>query len=422
MSRRVVITGMGTVNPNGNSVKEFWENCLKGRSGVRPITAFEIPDNHSQIAGIVDEFEPWLKVSNLSPHTDRCTAFALKASQEALKSAGVLGRGDSRNSKRCGVFISTAIAQIMSMEQEFFYQSAGGKRSIEATDFKGYTRRTLDLFHFNSTAKSLAHQFGFEGGYVTITTGCTGGLDAMGYAIEAIRAGTVDLALTGSTEAPITPLTVAAFSRIGATSMHNVEPEKASRPFDKDRDGFVLAEGCGILVVEALERALARGATILAELVGFGSVNNYYHMTDIPEDGLRIARSAELAMQDAGVTTDDIDSINAHGSSTPQNDVAETNAFWHLFKERTLTIPVTSTKSQIGHPLSASNSIEVVASVMSLGTGFIPPTINLENQDSRCRLNVVGNQARFQPSKCILKTSSGFSGIHSSLIIRKYEE
>lgn len=413
---------MGTVNPNGHSVQEFWENCLKGRSGIRAITAFEVPDNQSQIAGVVDEFEPWLKVPNLSPQIDRCTTFALVAAWEALESAGVLGRGDGWNPKRGGVFISTAIAQIMSMEQEFFYQSAGGRRRIEATEPTEYFQHTIDVFDFNSTAKSLARQFGFEGGYVTVTTGCTGGLDAMGYAIEAIRAGTVDLALTGSTEAPITPLTVAAFGKIGAASMRNGEPEKASRPFDSDRDGFVLAEGCGILVVEALEHALARGATILGELAGFGSVNNYYHMTNIPEDGLRIAKSAELAIQDAGITSDDIDSINAHGSSTPQNDVAETNAFWHLFGERTLTIPVTSIKSQIGHPLSASNSIEVVASIMSLRTGFIPPTINLENQDGRCPLNVVGNKARFQPTRCILKTSSGFSGIHSSLIIRKYEE
>jgi 3-oxoacyl-(acyl-carrier-protein) synthase len=307
------------------------------------------------------------------------------------------------------------------MEQSFVYQSRGGHQPLQAIQPFAASRSLLDAFGFNSTAKYLARHFGLGGGYTTVTTGCTGGLDAIGYALEAIRSGVVDVAVTGSTEAPITPLTVAAFGKIGATSLRNAEPQQASRPFDRDRDGFVLAEGCGILVVESLDHAQARGATILAEVAGFGSVNNYYHMTDIPQDGLRIAKSAQLALQDGGITADEIDSINAHGSSTPQNDVAEANAFRYLFGERASTIPVTSTKSQIGHPLSASNSIEVIASVLSLRTGIIPPTINLTQQDPLCPLNVIANVASQQSSHCLLKTSSGFSGIHSSLVLRKYE-
>ena len=236
-----------------------------------------------------------------------------------------------------------------------------------------------------------------------------------------MRAGDVDVAVTGAAEAPITPLVVAAFAKVGATSLRNSQPQQASRPFDMDRDGFVLAEGSGMLIIEELDHARRRGAEILAELRGYGTVNNYYHMTDIPEDGLRIAKSAELAMLDAGVSPDEVDAINAHGSSTRQNDVAESNAYWHLFGSRAAEIPVTSLKSQIGHPLSASNSVEVVASILSLRTGVIPPTINLQHQDPRCRLDVVGNVAREANVRCLLKTSSGFSGIHSSLVIAKTE-
>ncbi|MDB9450048.1 beta-ketoacyl-[acyl-carrier-protein] synthase family protein [Dolichospermum circinale] len=421
MSQKVVITGMGTLNPNGKSVGEFWKNCCQGRSGVRPITAFKIPQIQSQMAGIVDDFDPWESIPHLPPTLDRSTLFALVATQEAFKSAGLLNPELSWNHQRCGVFISTAIAQITKMEQSFVYQSRGGHQPLQAIQPFAASRSLLDAFGFNSTAKYLARHFGLGGGYTTVTTGCTGGLDAIGYALEAIRSGVVDVAVTGSTEAPITPLTVAAFGKIGATSLRNAEPQQASRPFDRDRDGFVLAEGCGILVVESLDHAQARGATILAEVAGFGSVNNYYHMTDIPQDGLRIAKSAQLALQDGGITADEIDSINAHGSSTPQNDVAEANAFRYLFGERASTIPVTSTKSQIGHPLSASNSIEVIASVLSLRTGIIPPTINLTQQDPLCPLNVIANVASQQSSHCLLKTSSGFSGIHSSLVLRKYE-
>lgn len=417
MKRRVVITGMGTINPNGQTVSEFWQNCCKGRSGVRRITNFSISDDHSQIAGIVDDFKSWPTLPYLSPTFDRCTQFALVAAKDALNQANL---GKLLNPERAGVFISTAISQITSMEQAFCLQSQNGKLRLQPLPH--LKEGLVNIFHFNSTAKTLAQQFGFMGGYTTITTGCTGGLDAIGYTMAAIRQGVVDIALTGSTEAPITPLTVAAFSKIGATSMRNQQPQQASRPFDRERDGFVLAEGCGILMVEELNHALARGATILGELIGFGSVNNCYHMTDISQDGERIAESAFLAFKDAQLTPDAIDSLNAHGSSTPQNDVAEANAYYRLFGDRAATIPVTSNKSQIGHPLSASNSIEVIASVQSLRTGIIPPTINLTEKDPRCLLDVVGNEARYQSTRCLLKTSSGFSGIHSSLIIRAWED
>ncbi|MCA2711292.1 MAG: beta-ketoacyl-[acyl-carrier-protein] synthase family protein [Microcystis sp. M015S2] len=415
--RRVVITGMGTINPNGKTVAEFWSNCCKGRSGVRSITAFPISEEYSRIAGIVDDFEPWQTLPALSPTLDRSTQFALVAAREALNQANL---EELPRPERAGVFISTAIAQIASMERAFRQQSQEGQYRLEGVPLLDTS--LIDAFDFNSTAKILARQYNCRGGYTTITTGCTGGLDAIGYAIAAIRSGAVDMALTGSTEAPITPLTVAAFGKIGATSKSNRPPSEVSRPFERERDGFVLAEGCGILVIEELNHALGRGAMILGELMGFGSVNNCYHMTDIPKDGKRIADSVFLALKDATLTPDAIDSINAHGSSTPQNDVAETNAYYRVFGDRAATIPVTSNKSQIGHPLSASNSIEVIASVQSLRLGIIPPTINLVEKDPDCPLNVVDNEARYQPTRCLLKTSSGFSGIHSSVIIHAFTE
>lgn len=423
--KRVVVTGMGTVNPIGQNVTDFWKNCCKGTSGIRMISDFQVPDEQSKIAGMVDDFIPPLHLLDVFEGIDRSTLFALTATKEALESAGF---GSEKmvgiNPKRSGVFLSTAISQVTGMTQAFLHQTMRGRKPIEAmnrTERRQKKEWARDTFHFNAIAKNVAKQFNLYGGFVTITTGCTGGLDAIGYAIDAIRSGDVDVAITGSTDAPIIPLAVAAFSKIGATSMRNGEPQKASRPFDKNRDGFVLGEGCGILVLESLEHAKARGANIIAEFAGFGSVNNCYHMTDIPENGSQIARSATLAMKDSGVTANEIDSINAHGSSTAQNDIAEANAYWSLFGERAAKIPVTSIKSQIGHPLSASNSIEVISSIMSISKGIIPPTINLEEQDPKCKLDVVGNEARFVPTKCVLKTSSGFSGIHSSLIIRQYE-
>jgi 3-oxoacyl-(acyl-carrier-protein) synthase len=413
--RRVVVTGMGTVNPIGKNVREFWPRCVQGVSGVRRITAFDVPDGISGMAGIVDDFVPGVAAADAAV-LDRSTLLALVAAREAWAMARFDGNLDRA---RVGVYVSTAIAQIAGMEESFLRQSDRGRRHLRLDPAREQPPGMWELFQFNTTAHALAQHLETLGGYATVTTGCTGGLDAIGYAIDAVRAGDVDVAVTGATEAPITPLVVAAFAKVGATSLRNSQPQQASRPFDVDRDGFVLAEGSGMLVIEELEHARSRGAEILAELRGYGTINNYYHMTDIPEDGLRIAKSAELAMLDAGISPDAVDAINAHGSSTRQNDVAESNAYWHLFGSRAAEIPVTSLKSQIGHPLSASNSVEVVASILSLRTGIIPPTINLQHQDPRCRLDVVGNVARKADVHCLLKTSSGFSGIHSSLVISR---
>ncbi|WP_269446188.1 beta-ketoacyl-[acyl-carrier-protein] synthase family protein [Gloeobacter violaceus] len=416
-ARRVVVTGMGTVNPIGKSVNEFWENCCKGVSGVKVVSDFAIADSQSQIAGVVEDFDFWEYFpQNDLLGVDRSCIFALVAAKEALESAG-LGESflKSLSPGKCRLLMSTAAAQIASMEKDFLASLGDETLALHRP------RATPGVVHFNATAKTLANQFGIPGECLTVTTGCTGALDAMGYAMDLIRLGKMDLAVVGGAEAPITPICMAAFSKIGATTSRNAEPQKASRPFDMGRDGFVLAEGSGMLVIEALDHALLRGAPIFAELGGYGSLNNFYHMTKMPENGLQLAQSARTAIEDAGISPDEIDSINAHGSSTPQNDIAEANAYWRLFQERTPTIPVTCIKSHIGHTLAASSAIEVIASIMSMRTGIVPPTINLVKQDSRCMLDVVADEPRRASVRCTLKTSSGFSGIHSSLVIRKFE-
>ncbi|MCD6047049.1 MAG: beta-ketoacyl synthase [Gammaproteobacteria bacterium] len=416
---RVVITGMSAVTPTGIGLFNFWDNCIKGVSGVQQINLFPIPDEMSQVAGIANNFKPdSLGINDKINTLDRCLLFSEYAIEESLKDARL---ASPLGNPRYGIYLSSAVAQITAMERIFNHETQSGTKELEL-DKTINGKNSYNPFLFSSITGELAKRFGFPS-HMLIPTGCAGGIDAITYAVHAIRNNKYDVIVTGATEAPITPLVVSAFSKIGATSRKwNKQPTKASRPFDKGRDGFVLGEGCGILVLESLKHAQKRGAKIYAEITGVGSINNHKHMTDIPQDGVSIARSCVLAIQDANISPDKIDFINAHGSSTPQNDIAETKAFHHIFKERANKIPVTSIKSQIGHSLSASNAIETITAVMSINTSIIPPTINLDQKDDLCDLDVVGNIARQLPVNCILKTSSGFSGIHSSLIIEHFVE
>ncbi|GHC88074.1 beta-ketoacyl-[acyl-carrier-protein] synthase family protein [Streptomyces flavofungini] len=421
--RRVVVTGLGTVNSLGACVNDFWKRSLDGTSGVRRIDEFAIPAHMSQIAGVADHWDdgPTLAQSLADADgDDRSLRFAMQATAEALADAGLgpeeLARYDGR---RTGVHIASAISHINRMEALYARQSRSGAEPVPPGE---NTTGLTNPFLFNATSAEVAKRFGLRGRHGIMATGCTGGVDAMGWALSAIRHDGLDLVIAGATDAPITPLVVSAFAQINATSTRNDAPQQASRPFNRDRDGFVLAEGCGIVVLESLESALARGARIYAEIAGFDSVNSRYHMTSMPQDGAPIVRASAGALADAGLTPDQVDFINTHGSSTPLNDVAENNAFHQLFGPRASHIPVTSIKSQTGHSLSAANAIEIVSSVMSIREGVIPPTINLTEKDPACALDVVANTARQSPVTSVLKSSSGFSGIHSSLIIRACEE
>uniref|UniRef100_A0AAU2VCU8 Beta-ketoacyl-[acyl-carrier-protein] synthase family protein n=1 Tax=Streptomyces sp. NBC_00003 TaxID=2903608 RepID=A0AAU2VCU8_9ACTN len=421
-ARRVVVTGMGTVNSLGSSVPEFWRRSLEGHSGVRTVTEFPIPATMSQIAGVADSWDegPSLAESlSDSRGPDRSARFASSAAREALADAGLDREAlAALDPSKCGVYVASAIGHISRMEAQFVQLTGSGQHPVGIQE----TAQAGNAFLFNSASAHIAREAGLRSRHGLIATGCTGGVDAIGWALKAIRHDGLDLVITGAAEAPITPLVVASFNQINATSQRNSAPQQASRPFDADRDGFVLAEGCGILILESLESALRRGARIYAEICGFDSTNNRYHMTSMPEDGTPIARASAGALADARLAASDVDFINAHGSGTPLNDIAEANAFRQIFGERASRIPVTSNKSQTGHSLAAANSIEAISSVLSIRDQVIPPTINLARQDPACALDVVGNTARPAQVSCVLKSSSGFSGIHSSLIIRKYQE
>lgn len=423
MSRRVVVTGLGTVNPLGACVDDFWRACLAGTSGVRTIEEFAIPANMSRVAGVVDL--DWHGGRSLAddlsdPHgLDRSVRLAVTAAREALTAAGLsLDDLIALRQGRAAVSVSTAIAGITRMEATFVADTDNGSRRLQPVSQRSPGGET---FLFDTTSALVAQALDLSAEHVTLATGCTGGLDAVAHAVTAIRQGHLDLVVAGASEAPITPLVVASFAKINATSVRNDDPQGASRPWSRDRDGFVLAEGAGMLVLESLEHAEARGATILAEISGQSSVNNHFHMTSMPADGAPIARSVQLALDDAGLTEDGIGCINAHGSSTPMNDRAESSAFHTVFGRRAAQIPCTSLKSQTGHALSAANAIELVASVLTLRHGVVPPTLNHQDPDPDCHLNIVRHQHPVPDVRHLLKTSSGFAGIHTSLVLSRHE-
>jgi 3-oxoacyl-(acyl-carrier-protein) synthase len=423
MTHRVVVTGLGTVNPLGADVESFWQACLQGTSGVRRIDEFKIPAAMSQVAGVVDldwdGGRPLAEDLADAHGLDRSVRMAVTAARQALTSAD-LSTDEllALRPDRAGVSISTAIAGITRMEAGFVADSDGVRQSLRPATKRG---RDGEAFVFDTTSALVAQALDLPGEHVTVATGCTGGVDAVAHAVAAIRRGEADLMVAGAAEAPITPLVVGSFSRINATSLRNDDPQGASRPWSRGRDGFVLAEGAGMLVLESLEHAQARGAIVLAEISGTGSVNNHFHMTSMPADGSPIARSVHLALTDAGLDPGAIGAINAHGSSTPMNDQAESNAFRAVFGDRGSEIPCTSIKSQAGHALSAANAIELVASVLTLRHAVLPPTLNHDDPDPDCGLTIVREAHHLPGVRHLLKTSSGFAGIHSSLVLSRYE-
>ncbi|WP_189532434.1 beta-ketoacyl-[acyl-carrier-protein] synthase family protein [Paludibacterium paludis] len=417
---RVVVTGLGVVAPNGLGHREFWNNCMAGRPGIRKITAFPTDGLTAKIAGIVEGFTPgdWRIPKALADRTDRYVHFAMAASAMAVEHARL--DAGTLAGERTGVCIATAIAGTPYMERVFL---ASTERATGPVDSHAVPADLYLNAGFNGATSAVAGHYGAAGPVMSLATGCTAGLDALGYALDCIRAGDADIMLAGASEAPLTPLAMAAFDVIGAlTNSRNDCPERASRPFDKTRDGFVLGEGSGVLVLESYEHARARGARILAELSGFGSTCNAYHMTDLPPDGEALCRAAALAVEDAGISPEAIDHVNAHGSSTPQNDANESFALVKLMGDHAKTIPVCSLKSMNGHALSAANAIEAVACVLSLMHQEVPPTINYEEPDPDCFLDYVPNIGRKASMDHVLKTASGFSGIHSAVVFRRYRD
>ena len=415
--RRVVVTGVGIVSPNGIGKEACYDAMIHGRSAIKKVTEFDVSMFNTKIAAQVLDFDPMKcgLTRDEAIRMDRFVQFAMVAATEAI--------GDSKldlnevDRSRMGVSLANAICGTKYLEEEFALVTDSGHEPIDPT----IVRPDLyDAAMFNTPSSEISAKFGLHGVCNTISTGCTAGTDSVGFSLEAIQDGDVDIMVTGASEAPITPITFGAFDTVNVLSVHNEEPEKASRPFDAKRNGFVISEGAGILVIEELEHAKARGADIYCEIIGFGTSNNAYHMTDLPSSGEPKAACIRLALEDAGVKPADIDYINGHGSSTRQNDVFETNAYKMVFGDRAYKIPINSLKSMIGHPLAGANGIELAIGSIIFQRNILPPTINQEESDPECDLDYIPNVSREMKVNCMLKTSSGFSGIHSAMVLKRF--
>lgn len=413
---RVVVTGMSVCAPNGIGLKDFEANTLSGVSGCHRIDGFAIPKNQSSVAGIIKDFYPNTLFSYQNSKLiekyddDRHNLIANFCLDEALTHAGLSKKLESGNFV-IDIILASAIGSMQSMEYSFIKKNMYNE-TLLPTLYKD--------FSFIEQAKKLRKNFKLNGIETVLPTGCVGGCDAISYAFNAIRLGKTSCAVVGAIEVPITPLVVSAFSQIKATSTRDCHPSMASCPFDISRDGFVLGEGGGILILESEAHAIRRNAVILAEIKGSASINNCFHMTDIAPDGHYIAEVCELALRDASMNYKEIDFISSHASSTQQNDVAESAAYAKVFKEKAKEIPVTALKSQIGHALSAASAIEIISAIQSIKSKKITPTINLINKDRLCDNNIIVDSNKIFNIKNVLKVSSGFSGIHSSIIFGVY--
>lgn len=411
--RRVVITGMGTLNPLGNNVTEFWEGALAGRSGVDWLTQVDSSGYEIHIAGEVKNFVPEQYIDRKEARRmSRFAQLAIAAAREAIASAGL--EMDKEDAYRVGVLFGNGMGGYPDTDQAVKDIVQKGGRRIDPF----YMVKMLP----NMAAAQVAMQVGAKGYNATISTACASAGNAMGEALEMIRAGRADVMLTGGTEAGLSELGLAAFQVMRALSTQNDPPQKASRPFDAKRDGFISSEGAGVFVIEGLDHAQARGAQILAEIAGYGCTSDAHHVVVPVEDGETTAAAMTLALQDAGVAPSDIDYVNAHGTSTQMNDKYETVALKRALGEYAYQVPISSTKSLIGHTLGASAAIESVACVQSILTGWVHPTINQEHPDPDCDLDYIPNEARnVGDVSVVLKNSFGFGGQNACLVFRKYE-
>ncbi|MFA5090607.1 MAG: beta-ketoacyl-[acyl-carrier-protein] synthase family protein [Candidatus Omnitrophota bacterium] len=417
--RRVVITGLGVISPNGIGKDDAWKAFISGKSGVKKVENFDVSLFNTKIAAEARDFDPFrLGLTHEEVmRMDRYVQFGVTSARMALGDSGlVLSREDPQ---RIGVCLANAICGTKYMEEEFALVTDDGKNPIDPSRVRP---DLYDAAMFNTPSIEISAKYGLKGICNTLSTGCTAGTDSLGFALEAIQDGDQDIMFAGAAEAPITPITFGAFDVVSVLSVRNDDPEGASRPFDKKRDGFVLSEGAGILILEELSHALRRNARIYAEVSGFGTSCNAFHMTDLPADGTAMANCINSALLDAQIKPKDVDYINAHGSSTRMNDIFETSAYKMVFGDYAYKIPASSLKSMIGHPLAAANAIEMVICAQIFEKDLIPPTINQQEKDPLCDLDYVANVARRKKVDTIVKTSSGFSGIHSTLIIKRFLE
>ncbi|SUZ90558.1 uncharacterized protein METZ01_LOCUS43412 [marine metagenome] len=408
---KIVVTGLGALAPNGNSVDQFWANSIAGKSGIGPVSYFDTEGHRVTIAGELSDFDPESVLDSREVRKlDPFSIYAITAADEAVTMAGI--DPDKLDLDRVGVTIGTGVGGIQTLEDQHTAIETRGPRRVSPL--------FVPKMIANIAGGHLSMRWGFRGPNQTVTSACASATDAIGMAMRLILAGDADVMIAGGTEASVTGLCIAGFANMKALSQSCTEPEKASRPFDTDRDGFVLGEGSGILVIETEEHALDRGAVILAELAGYGSTDDAFHITQPAPEGAGAREAMKRAIQDAGLKTTDIDYINAHGTSTPFNDRNETAAIRNLFGSHADSLKVSSTKSMTGHLLGAAGGIEAVITVKTIVHQLLPPTINYETPDPECTLDYVPNTAQEHTVNAALSNTFGFGGHNAVLCFRGY--
>ncbi len=412
MDRRVVVTGLGAMTPLGTDVDTIWQRLCRGESGIGPITRFDAAAYPAHIAGEVREFDP---AQYLDKHdirrTDRFCQLAIAAGQEAVNDAGL--DIDEGTGHRIGVYIGSAMGGLESLE------------TVHSVLLEKGPRRVSPIFPAmllgNLASGHVSMRLGATGPNNSSVTACAAGAHSIGEAFHTILRGAADVMIAGGTEATITPLAISAFGNMRALSPQAAAPARVSRPFDRERDGFVMSEGSAVLVLEELQHAKRRGAPIHTELVGYGSASDAHHITAPPPDGAGAAACMAAALQDAGLSPDAVDYVNAHATSTPVGDVSETMAIKSVFKDRAYSMPISATKSMTGHMLGAAGAIESIFTILALRQGILPPTINYEYQDPRCDLDYVPNEARQAALRVAMSNAFGFGGTNASLVFRAFE-
>lgn len=413
MGERVVITGLGAVTPLGNDVPTYWAGLVAGRSGVAPISTYDTSDQGVRIAAEVKDFDAASLLGRRhARRTDRFTQVALVAADQAVADSG-LDLEDNGYSEDAAVVLGTAVGGITTLLENSDVLRDRGARRVSAM--------MVPMMMSNAAAGEIAIRYGLRGLTLSVASACATGNHAIGEAARLIRTGATSTVICGGSEAGMHPLALAAFNNMQAVSRRNDEPERASRPFDASRDGFVLGEGAGVFVLESLTQAQQRGARIHAEVAGYGASTDAFHITAPDEHGSGAILAMNRALDDAGLGPEEIDYINAHGTSTPLNDAMETRAIHQVFGERADCIPVSSTKSMIGHLLGAAGAVEAIACIQSLRTGVIHPTINYETPDPDCDLDYVPNQARETNPHTVLSNSFGFGGHNTTIIFAAWE-
>jgi 3-oxoacyl-[acyl-carrier-protein] synthase II len=411
MKRRVVVTGLGLITPLGTGIQKTWEGICKGASGIDRITTFDTSEFPVQIAGEVKDFnaEDFIERKEIKK-MDVFIQYALSAGSMAIEDAGL--KITEENADRVGVIVGAGIGGIQTIERYHSVLLENGQRRISPF--------FIPMLITNLAAGQISMRFGARGPNSCVTTACAAGTHAIGDSFKIIQRGDADAMIAGGSESAITPLTIAGFANMKALSSRNDSPQKASRPFDVERDGFVIAEGAGIIVLEELEVALARRAKIYAEVIGYGMTADAYHMTAPDPEGRGVVNCMRVALRDAGIAPEAVNYINAHGTSTPYNDKHETTAIKHVFGEHVHQLAVSSTKSMTGHLLGAAGGVEAAFCALALSEGIVPPTINYEHPDPECDLDYVPNHARHIDLENVISNSFGFGGTNACIVLKKY--